>query len=96
MESIIDHLFAVKLSHNFQICLGDTIEVLLYNRLGSQELSLHWHGLQQKDSAHMDGVPMVTQCSILPFGGFRYKLKPDTTGTYFYYAHLGKQNFIST
>ncbi|XP_053987926.1 uncharacterized protein LOC128881170 [Hylaeus volcanicus] len=74
-----------------EICLGDTIELLLYNRLGSQEFSLHWHGLQQRGTAHMDGVPMITQCSILPFGGFRYNLKPETTGTYMYYAHLVSQ-----
>ncbi|XP_043254641.1 laccase-4-like [Colletes gigas] len=74
-----------------EICLGDTIEVFLYNRLGSQELSLHWHGLQQKGSSHMDGVSMVTQCSILPFGGFRYKLKPKAAGTYMYYAYLVSQ-----
>ncbi|XP_076653958.1 uncharacterized protein LOC143359708 [Halictus rubicundus] len=74
-----------------EVCLGDTIEVLLYNRLGSQELSLHWHGLLQNGSSHMDGVSMVTQCSILPFGGFRYKLKPKSAGTFFYYAHLVSQ-----
>ncbi|CAD1479322.1 unnamed protein product [Heterotrigona itama] len=46
----------------------------------------------------MDGVPMVTQCSILPFGGFRYKLKPENIGTYIYYAHIDDQvkydNFV--
>ncbi|XP_017765004.1 PREDICTED: laccase-14-like [Eufriesea mexicana] len=74
-----------------EVCLGDTIEVLLYNRLGSDELSFHWHGLPQKNSAHMDGVSMITQCSILPFGGFRYKLKPENVGTYIYYAHVVSQ-----
>ncbi|XP_061929075.1 uncharacterized protein LOC108001913 isoform X2 [Apis cerana] len=74
-----------------EICVGDTIEILLYNRLGSEELSFHWHGLRQKNFAYMDGVPMVTQCSILPFGGFRYKLKPENVGTYIYYAHIVSQ-----
>ncbi|CAK9828135.1 lcc1 [Anthophora retusa] len=74
-----------------EVCLGDTIEVTLYNRLGSAELSFHWHGLRQKNSAHMDGVPMVTQCSILPFGGFRYQLRPERAGSYLYYAHLVSQ-----
>ncbi|XP_076380029.1 uncharacterized protein LOC117229336 [Megalopta genalis] len=74
-----------------EVCAGDTIEVLLYNRLGSQELSFHWHGLRQKGSSHMDGVSMVTQCSILPFGGFRYKLKSESAGTFLYYAHLVSQ-----
>jgi FtsP/CotA-like multicopper oxidase with cupredoxin domain len=37
----------------------------------------------------MDGVPMITQCPILPFSGFRYKIHPDNAGTYFYHAHSG-------
>ncbi|XP_012136868.2 uncharacterized protein LOC100877876 [Megachile rotundata] len=76
---------------HIEVCLGDTIEVLLYNRLGSEELSLHWHGLRQNGTAYMDGVPMVTQCSILPFGGFRYKIKPERVGSFIYYAHLVSQ-----
>ncbi|KYN42603.1 Laccase-1 [Trachymyrmex septentrionalis] len=39
----------------------------------------------------MDGVPMITQCPILPFGGFRYKITPESTGTYFYHAHSVSQ-----
>lgn len=71
---------------SIEICLGDTLEVYLYNKLNF-EVSFHWHGLRQKGFVHMDGVPMVTQCPILPFSGFRYKMKPDTPGTYFYHAH---------
>ncbi|XP_011694706.1 PREDICTED: laccase-4 [Wasmannia auropunctata] len=74
-----------------QICLGDTIQVLVYNKLGSDELTFHWHGIRQKDSNHMDGVPMITQCPILPFGGFRYKITPESAGTYFYHAHSVSQ-----
>ncbi|XP_071645358.1 uncharacterized protein [Temnothorax longispinosus] len=39
----------------------------------------------------MDGVPMITQCPILPFGGFRYKITPESAGTYFYHAHSVSQ-----
>ena len=64
------------------------MEVYLYNKLDS-ELSFHWHGIRQKGSVHMDGVPMVTQCPILPFSAFRYKMRPENPGTYFYHAHSG-------
>ncbi|XP_020278934.1 laccase-4-like isoform X2 [Pseudomyrmex gracilis] len=74
-----------------EICLGDTLEVLVYNKLGSDELAFHWHGIRQKGSNHMDGVPMITQCPILPFTGFRYTINPDSTGTYFYHAHSVSQ-----
>ncbi|CAL1689104.1 unnamed protein product [Lasius platythorax] len=74
-----------------QICLGDTIEVLVYNKLRSDELTFHWHGIRQKDLNYMDGVPMITQCPILPFNGFRYKINPESAGTYFYHAHSVSQ-----
>ncbi|XP_015111443.1 laccase-12 [Diachasma alloeum] len=70
-----------------EVCLGDTVEVIVHNRLKSQELSFHWNGIHQESSVHMDGVPMVTQCPILPFTSFRYHLKPSRSGTFFYHAH---------
>ncbi|XP_070159021.1 uncharacterized protein [Polyergus mexicanus] len=76
---------------DIQICLGDTIEVLVYNKLKSDELTFHWHGIRQKDFNYMDGVPMITQCPILPYNGFRYKINPESTGTYFYHAHSVSQ-----
>ncbi|XP_015607491.1 laccase-6 isoform X2 [Cephus cinctus] len=39
----------------------------------------------------MDGVSMVSQCPIFPFGAYRYEMKADTAGTYFYSAHLVTQ-----
>ncbi|XP_011306362.1 laccase-7 [Fopius arisanus] len=70
-----------------EVCLGDTVEIIVHNRLKSQELSFHWNGIHQESSVHMDGVSMVTQCPILPFTSFRYHLKPSKTGTFFYHAH---------
>ncbi|XP_050446648.1 uncharacterized protein LOC126849118 [Cataglyphis hispanica] len=74
-----------------QICLDDTIEVFVYNKLKNDELTFHWHGIRQKDFNYMDGVPMITQCPILPYNGFRYKINPEKAGTYFYHAHSVSQ-----
>ncbi|KAL0111429.1 hypothetical protein PUN28_012968 [Cardiocondyla obscurior] len=74
-----------------QVCLGDAIEVFIYNKLESDEVAFHWHGIRQKNSNYMDGVSMITQCPILPFSGFRYKIYPESTGTYFYHAHSVSQ-----
>ncbi|XP_025159516.1 laccase-1 isoform X2 [Harpegnathos saltator] len=74
-----------------QVCLDDTIEVVVHNKLGSDELAVHWHGIRQKGFNHMDGVPMITQCPILPFSGFRYKISPESAGTHFYHAHSVSQ-----
>ncbi|KOB79192.1 Laccase-25 [Operophtera brumata] len=35
------------------------------NRIPDQDLAMHWHGVDQKGSPYMDGVPMVTQCPIV-------------------------------
>ncbi|XP_057322431.1 uncharacterized protein LOC130665839 isoform X2 [Microplitis mediator] len=70
-----------------EICLGDSVEIFVHNKLLSTEISFHWHGISQQGSSHMDGVTMITQCPILPFTSFRYDFKPDSNGTYFYHAH---------
>ncbi|KAF4524256.1 hypothetical protein B566_EDAN008802 [Ephemera danica] len=50
-----------------QVCLGDTVEVEVRNRLpAGAEGALHWHGIPQTGSPHMDGVPMLTQCPVPP------------------------------
>ncbi|KAG8042734.1 hypothetical protein G9C98_005374 [Cotesia typhae] len=70
-----------------EVCLGDIIEVFVHNKLPSSEVSFHWHGISQQGYVHMDGVPMITQCPIMPFSSFRYDFKPEKNGTYFYHAH---------
>ncbi|XP_012277820.1 laccase-9 isoform X2 [Orussus abietinus] len=74
-----------------EVCLGDTVEIFVYNKLKAMEVSFHWHGIIQKGSTHMDGVAMITQCPILPYSAFRYAMKLETPGTYFYYAHAAPQ-----
>ncbi|KAJ6446856.1 MICOS complex subunit mic19 [Purpureocillium lavendulum] len=47
---------------------GDTVEVFVKNDL-KVETALHWHGLLQRGTPQMDGVPGVTQVyAILSFG----------------------------
>lgn len=52
--------------------------------------TIHWHGIHQRFSPEMDGVPFVTQCPILPNNRFQYKFIADTAGTHMYHAHMGK------
>jgi FtsP/CotA-like multicopper oxidase with cupredoxin domain len=51
---------------------GDRIIANVYNGLGNQTTSLHWHGIFQNGTTHMDGAPAVTQCGIAPGGSFTY------------------------
>jgi len=55
---------------------GDNIEVTVRNNItGPQEgTSLHWHGLLQKETPWMDGVPSISQCPIAPGSTFKWVL----------------------
>ena len=61
---------------------GETLSVRVTNSLGSQETSLHWHGLFQRGTNQYDGPPRVVGCSIPPGMSFTYEFKVDQPGTY--------------
>lgn len=67
------------------------ITIIVYNHLLSEEVSIHWHGIEQFGTPAMDGVPFVTQCPILPGQTFNYTFTPRIGGTYFYHSHTGVQ-----
>src|SRR3990167_4386119 len=50
---------------------------------------IHWHGLILPNS--QDGVPDVTQKSILPGNTFHYNYKLQQSGTYWMHSHFGLQ-----
>ena len=54
-------------------------------------MTLHWHGLDQKQSFFMDGVPSITQCAIGPQDYFDYRFKAEPVGTHWYHSHHGAQ-----
>ncbi|KAM4061208.1 multicopper oxidase domain-containing protein [Hirsutella rhossiliensis] len=51
---------------------GDRIIVDVSNRLESEGLAIHWHGLQMKGHNNMDGAVGFTQCPIPPGESFIY------------------------
>lgn len=74
------------------VCQGDNIIVNVVNDLtGGEGTSIHWHGVLQHGSQHMDGVGMVTQCPIPTKASFEYRFKADNSGTHFWHAHSGLQ-----
>lgn len=72
---------------------GDWVRVNVTNRLETQSTVMHWHGIVQGGSSHMDGVPYITQCPIAPGQSFMYEwdTKFQTQGTHWYHSHLGTQ-----
>lgn len=51
---------------------GDRVVVNVKNSLGNESTSLHFHGLYQNGTTHMDGPAQVSQCAILPGETFTY------------------------
>ncbi|KAJ8303182.1 hypothetical protein KUTeg_019578 [Tegillarca granosa] len=55
------------------VCEGDTVIVNVENMMeGGEGTAIHWHGVLQEGSPHMDGVSMLTQCPIHTHTRFQY------------------------
>ena len=77
---------------SINVCLNDTIKILVNNYLHSSEsTTIHWHGLNQKDTQYMDGVSMITQCPINSHTSFEYRFYANDYGTHLWHAHAGLQ-----
>lgn len=51
-------------------------------------MTIHWHGIDQKNTTVMDGVQGITQCGIPPGKSFTYEFRPvNQRGTFWYHAH---------
>ena len=70
---------------------GQRVIIHVTNKLKSEEVTIHWHGLPQVDSPYMDGVPFLTQCPISIGQTFVYDFITAHKGTYWYHSHIGAQ-----
>ncbi|GAV78220.1 Cu-oxidase domain-containing protein/Cu-oxidase_2 domain-containing protein/Cu-oxidase_3 domain-containing protein [Cephalotus follicularis] len=70
---------------------GDTIVVELTNKLSTEGVVIHWHGIRQFGTPWADGTASISQCAINPGETFVYRFKVDKAGTYFYHGHYGIQ-----
>lgn len=68
-------------------------EVIVHvkNHMLSDGISIHFHGIEMRETPWMDGAAFVTQCPIMPGQTFTYRFRPNLSGTYYYHAHLGMQ-----
>ena len=69
---------------------GSRLRARLTNSV-SADTSIHWHGVPQKGSNAMDGVPGVTQPAVRPGEDFVYDFVAAPAGTYLYHSHFGLQ-----
>ena len=70
---------------------GQLVKVTVINRLASESVSVHWHGMHQRNSNWMDGVEHITQCGIPPGASFTYIFNASQYGTHWYHSHSGAQ-----
>jgi L-ascorbate oxidase len=71
--------------------VGDRVRVTVVNKLPSESTSMHWHGVKQIGTPWSDGVPLVTQCPILPGQSFVYDFVLDSPGTLWWHSHTDLQ-----
>jgi len=71
--------------------VGDTVTVNVTNRLFSEVMTIHWHGILNTYAAWADGSQGVTQSPILPGGTWIYHWKAEEAGTYWYHSHIAAQ-----
>lgn len=66
------------------------MSVKVKNKVPDQDLSIHWHGVEQMGTPYMDGVPMITQCPITYGSTYEYAFIASSPGTFFYHSDSGK------
>ncbi|XP_039747441.1 L-ascorbate oxidase-like [Pararge aegeria] len=69
-----------------RVCLHDIVIVKVKNKVPNQDVTLHWHGVEQKGTPYMDGVPMITQCPIVFGSTYEYAFIASSPGTFFYHT----------
>ena len=67
------------------------VKVTVVNRLTSEVITIHWHGMHQKGTPWMDGVGFISQYPIGPGATFDYIFKATPAGTHWYHSHVGAQ-----
>ncbi|PQE32229.1 multicopper oxidase protein [Rutstroemia sp. NJR-2017a WRK4] len=72
---------------------GDTLEITVVNEMENDGVSMHWHGIYQKNTNAMDGdsVNGVTECPIPPRSSKTYKFVATQHGTSWYHSHHAAQ-----
>lgn len=76
---------------NLIVYYNQTMSVTVTNSLHSDSISVHWHGLHQKNTPWMDGVGGISHCPIIPGASFTYIFKASPSGTFWYHSHSGAQ-----
>ena len=61
------------------------------NNLTDKGISIHWHGMHQRETPWMDGVGQISHCQIGPASTFTYMYLASPSGSFWYHSHTGTQ-----
>ncbi|KAL1302280.1 hypothetical protein AAFC00_002698 [Neodothiora populina] len=70
---------------------GDMVSVTVKNSLPYNGTSIHFHGIQQKNSNNMDGTNGITECPLAPGDSKTYLWQATQYGTSWYHSHFSNQ-----
>lgn len=65
---------------------GDKLKIIVTNKM-KEGSSIHWHGMDLPNE--QDGVPGITQKTIMPGAQHIYEWTAISTGTHWYHSHMG-------
>ena len=74
-----------------EACWGDRLNITVVNNMKFNGTSIHWHGIRQWKTMHMDGVNGITQCPIAPGDSFTYLWNVTQYGSSWYHSHYSVQ-----
>jgi L-ascorbate oxidase len=66
----------------------DVVEINVINKLMSEEVTIHWHGVHMVSTPWEDGARGVTQAGIMPGQNYTYTFKAFPPGTHYWHAHM--------
>ncbi|KAB8220138.1 multicopper oxidase-domain-containing protein [Aspergillus novoparasiticus] len=69
-----------------ELCQGNNVELSVLNLL-PYSITVHFHGIEQRNTPWSDGVPGLSQKGIQSGESFTYQWKATEYGSYFYHAH---------
>eukprot|EP01032_Pedospumella_encystans_P024942 gene24942-28198_t len=93
MDGVIRDALTVNqqvIGPTIEATVGDNLLITVTNRCMMQEVvSMHWHGIRQKDTPWADGAAFVTNCPLTFGTSYTYNFTVDAPGTYWYHIHAG-------
>ena len=75
-----------------RLTILQNVTIIVENKFESKGTSIHWYGIRQGKTMHMNGVNGITQCLIAPGDSFDYTFRAMQYGSSRYHSHYSVQH----